>query len=235
MKKLALIGVWTICLALRFHGVAAAFELEPGINAAGIIKYPTALNQPTSHTFHTTIELTDVGEPDLNLYNLRYGFQLGNFQLLTDLNYAIEPLHEFDYGEVKGKIQLLNLEEFRFAIALGLLGRFVQDKAESQARIDDKGASLLVVSSIELFPFGGWGGFLLNFYLDNRVFVLGLKTQLYTAIQLVAEGEMLHSTTRDDDRNFRAGISIDGGKNLYFQFLFTDQGENFLIQIGGGF
>jgi len=52
---------------------------------------------------------------------------------------------------------------------------------------------------------------------------------------LVLEGELLHSTLREDDRNIRGGISVDGGKNLYVQFLVSDEGANYMIQIGGGF
>lgn len=235
MKTFALIGVGLLW-ALAWPGAPAdAVELEHGVNTASIIKYPTALNQPTTHTVHGTLELTDIGEPELNIYNLRYGLQLGGFQLLTDLNFALEPMHEFDFGEVKGKMQLLNLEEFRLAVALGLLARVVRESEEREARIDGKTASLFGIVSVELFPFDRWGGFLVNFYLDNRVFELGLKVQLYNTIQLVLEGELLHSTLREDDRNVRGGISIDGGKNLYVQFLVTDEGANYMIQIGGGF
>ena len=235
MKTFALIGVGLLW-ALAWPGFpATAVGLEHGVNTAGIIKYPTALNQPTTHIIHGTLELTDIGDPDLNFYNIRYGLQLGGFQLLTDLNFTLEPTHEFNYGEIKGKMQLLNLEEFRLAIALGLLGRAVKNSAEKEARIDGKSASLFGIVSVELFPFDRWGGFLVNFYLDNRVFELGLKVQLYNTIQAVLEGEILHSTLREDDRNVRGGISIDGGKNLYVQFLVTDEGENYMIQVGGGF
>ena len=45
-------------------GAAGAFELEQGVYQAGVIDFPTALNQPTTHTFHGTIELTDIAEPE---------------------------------------------------------------------------------------------------------------------------------------------------------------------------
>ena len=60
--------------------------------------------------------------------------------------------------------------------------------------------ALFGIISVELFPFDGWGGFLVNFYLDNRVLELGLKVQLYNTIQAVLEGELLHSTLREDGR-----------------------------------
>ena len=223
-----------VLLALPM-GPARAFELEQGVYQAGIINFPTALNQPTTHTIHGSLELTDVAEPDLNLYNFRYGFQYGAFQLLTDLNFSIQDEHQFDYGEVKAKLQVLALDEYRSYVAVGLLGRAVQHREERQARIDDKPASLFVISSFELFPFDRWGGFLFNVYLDNRFLTPGLKVQLYESIQAVAELEHLHSTLREDDDNLRAGVAFEGLQNFYFQLIWTDQGEHWLVQVGTGF
>jgi hypothetical protein len=224
-----------LLVALLLPGQALAFELEQGINAAGIIDFPTALNQPTTHTFHATIELTDIKEPDLNLYNLRYGLQLGAFQLLTDLNFAIEPRHEFDYGEIKAKLQALALDEFRTYVAVGFLARAVEKAEERLARIDDRTASLFLVSTFELFPFDQWGGFLVNFYLDNRFVTLGLKVQLYQSIQFVAEADHLHSTLREEKNHGRLGVAFEGEQNFYFQLVATDQGEHVLAQVGTGF
>lgn len=217
------------------HFQASAFELEEGVNIAGVIRFPTAFNQSTTHTLHTTIELTDIFEPLLNLYNLRYGLQLGGFQLISDLNYTLEPEHEFDYAEIKGKFQILALDEFRFYLAVGGLWRGVIDSRERDARIDGRVGSLFIVSTFELFPFDNWGGFLLNLYLDNRFINLGLKVQLYQSIQLVAEGERLHTTERTDKTHGRVGVSFEGVQNLYMQLLWSDEGENFLVQIGTGF
>ena len=235
MRAIARIGTPAFLLLALVPAMAGGFELEEGINAAGIINFPTAINQPTDHTLHGSLELTDIGEPDLHLYNLRYGLQLGGLQFLADFNYAIEPEKEFDFAEFKVKYQLLNLEEFRLSLAFGALGRFVEESEERQARIDDRTASLLVIASMELFPFTDWGGFLFNFYLDNRSFVVGLKVQIYQSIQFVAEGELLHDTLREDDKNGWVGVSFEGDQNGYFQFLFTDQGDNYLIQVGTGF
>jgi hypothetical protein len=227
-------GLLLLLLAL-LPATGRAFELEQGAYQAGIINFPTALNQPTTHTFHGTIELTDIGKPDLSPYNFRYGFQYGAFQLLTDLFWALEPKQEFDYGEVKAKLQVLSLDEYRSYLAVGLLGRAVRHEREEEARIDGKPASLFAVTTFELFPFDQWGGFLINAYLDNRFVTLGLKVQLYQSIQFVGEVEHLHSTLREDKDNARAGIAFEGLQNFYFQLLWTDQGEHALAQIGAGF
>ncbi len=227
-------GLFVLLAALPLVAVPAA-ELEPGVNQAAIIKFPTALNQSTTHTVHLAVELTDIAKPDLHLYDVRYGFQHGAFQLLADLNYAIEPVREFDYAEVKAKLQILSLDEYRSYVAVGLLGRGVEDARERPARIDDRTASLFAISSFELFPFARWGGTLLNLYLDNRFVTLGLKTQLYQGIQFVGEWEHLHSTERTDKNNGRAGVSFETLHNFYFQLLWTDQGKHALAQVGAGF
>jgi hypothetical protein len=233
------VGLPALALALLLSalwpGAARAFELERGTYAAGIINFPTALNQPTTHTIHGTLELTDIAKPELHPYNARYGFQYGSFQLLTDFWWRIEPVHEFDYAEIKAKLQVLSLDEYRSYLAVGLLGRAVQHTDERPQRIDNKPASLFLISTFELFPFDQWGGFLLNFYLDNRFVSLGTKIQLYQSIQFVAEAEHLHSTLRKDKDNARAGISLEGIGSFYFQLLWTDQGKHALAQIGAGF
>ncbi len=236
MSRIIRGGLLLACLTLLLPARPAwAFELEQGIYAAGVIDWPTALNQPVTHTFHGTLELTDVSEPVLNLYNLRYGLQLGAFQLLADLNFNIEPTHEFDAGELKAKLQVLSLDEFRSYVAVGFLARGVEESEEREARIDDKTASLFAISTFELFPFQDWGGVLFNLYLDNRFFVFGLKAQLYQGIQLVSEVDFLHSTEREEDLHGRAGVSFEGLQNFYFQLLWTDEGENVLAQVGTGF
>lgn len=227
--------MFLVILIVIPHFQAAGFELEDGVNTAGVIRFPTAFNQPTTHTIHSTIELTDIFEPSMNLYNLRYGLQLGGFQWITDFNYTLEPIHEFDYVETKGKFQILALDEFRFYLAVGGLLRGVIDSGERDARIDGRVGSLLIVSSIELFPFDNWGGFLANLYLDNRFVSLGLKVQLYQSIQLVAEGERLHTTGRTEKTHGRVGVSFEGLQNVYMQLLWSDEGEHVLVQIGTGF
>lgn len=235
MNAIARFAALVLLASAVLPRLAPAFELEQGVYQAGVIDFPTALNQPTTHTIHTTLELTDVAEPILNLYNVRYGFQHGAFQLLADLNYTIEPVHEFDYAEVKAKLQVLALDEYRSYVALGLLGRAVEKSRERPYRIDDRPLSLFVISTVELFPFDNWGGFLANFYLDNRWATLGLKVQLYQSIQAVGEFSRLHSTERDEQNHVRAGVAFEGVQNFYFQLIWSDQGEHWLAQLGTGF
>jgi len=226
---------WLLLLAALLPAAGFAAELEPGVNQASVIKFPTALNQTTTNTARLSVELTDVAKPELHLYNVGYGFQHGAFQLLADLNYAIEPVREFDYAEVRAKLQILSLDEFRSYVAVGLLGRAVEQAEERPARIDDKPASLFVISSFELFPFQRGGGMLVNLYLDNRFLTLGLKLQVYEGIQFVGEWEHLVSTERTDKNNGRAGVSFETLHNFYFQLLWTDQGKHALAQVGTGF
>lgn len=235
MNAFARIAALVLLASAVLPRLAPAFELEQGVYQAGVIDFPTALNQPTTHTIHTTLELTDIAEPVLNLYNVRYGFQHGAFQLLTDLHYTIEPVHEFDYAEVKAKLQVLALDEYRSYLALGLLGRGVQKSRERPYRIDDRPMSLFLISTFELYPFQNWGGILANFYLDNRWVTLGLKVQLYQSIQAVGEFSRLHSTERTKRNYARAGVSFEGVQNLYFQLLYANEGEHWLAQVGTGF
>ena len=228
---LAFLAAWTALLSPR----AQAFELEEGVNNAGVISFPTALNQISTHLISANIEITDIKEPDLNLANLRYGLQLGAFQLLTDANYVLEPEHEFDYLEVKGKLQVLGMEEYRSYLALGFLVRGVEKAEEREARIDDRTTSLFAISTFEVFPFETWGGVLINVYLDNRFGVLGMKLQIYQSVQVVAEAERLHSTEREEPNHIRAGVSFEGVQNTYVQLLWSDVGDNILMQIGTGF
>lgn len=214
---------------------AAAYELEEGVNTAGVISYPTALDQPINHAIHTTIELTDIVKPELHLYNFRYGYQLGNFQLLGDLVYLPGPVNEFNHLEIKAKMRVISLDEFRTYIAFGLLGRYVEDEKEAPWRIDDRPASLFTIMSIELFPLDSWGGFLINMYLDNRVFSSGIKVQLYPSIQYVLEGTRYHQVQGDENWHSMTGVEFSGEQNFYFQILYSDVGANWFVQIGTGF
>lgn len=235
MRVVACIAGLLVLLAAALPAQAPAADLEQGINQAAVISFPTALNQPTTNNLATTVELTDIAKPKLNLYNIHYGFQHGAFQLINDLNFSIEPTHEFDYGQIRAKLQVLSLDEYRSYVAVGLLGRAVRHSDERQARIDNKTASLFAVSTFEIFPFQNWGGFLFNVYLDNRFLTLGTKIQLYQSIQFVGEAEHLISTKRSDKNNARLGVSFEGEQNAYFQILWTDQGKHWLAQIGTGF
>jgi len=224
-----------VLLAAMPLAVGFAAELEPGVNQAGIIKFPTALNQPTTNLTHLSVELTDVAKPELHVYNFGYGFQHGAFQLLADLNYTLEPVREFDYGILRAKAQILSLDEYRSYVAVGLLGRGVRHSEERKARIDDKPASLFVISSFELFPLQQGGGMLLNLYLDNRFLTFGMKMQIYQGIQFVGEADHLVSTERTNKNHGRAGVSFETPHNFYFQLLWSDEGKHALASMGAGF
>lgn len=235
MKKTTLLCAALLASGLMGATVAAAYELEQGLYAAGVIDFPTALNQPTTHTFHGSLELTDISKPVLNLYNFRYGFQTGAFQLLSDFNWSVAPIKEFDYGQVRAKLQVLALDEYRSYLAVGLMGRVVANAADRPTRIDDRTASLFIIETIELYPFDSWGGFLFNFYLDNRHFNFGLKGQIYQSIQGVAEVDVRHSTTNPDKVHGRGGVSFENLQNFYFQILYLDVGSHAVVQVGTGF
>ena len=238
MKKLSIVSLFTLfltascLLAPRF---TQAYELEEGLNAAGLIVFPTALNQPVDHAIHTTVEMTDVEEPEAHVANYRYGYQLGIFQLIADANYLVEPLYEFNHLELKGKLHVLSLDEFRTYVALGLLGRFVEDDDESDYRISGREASFFAIGSIELFPFDSWGGFLFNLYLDNRYTSGGLKAQLYPAIQVVAETYKLHESLGGEKWINMVGLQVEAEQNFYMQLLYSNLGANWFIQLGTGF
>ena len=79
-----------VLLAALWVAATHAAELEHGVNQAGLIDFPTALSQPSTHSLNGTLELTDIGKPALNLYSVRYGFQYGAFQLVSDAHFTPE-------------------------------------------------------------------------------------------------------------------------------------------------
>jgi hypothetical protein len=204
------------------------------LNTAGVIAFPTALDQRQDHTFAATLALFDVGEPDIRAQNLRYGFQWGNAQFIADADFLTEPEKEFDHGEVKAKLRLMTFDKFLSSVALGLLGR-VTDSEEGDARIDEKPYSFFGIFTVELFPFQDWGGFLLNVYLDNRILSTGLKVQIIDQLQFVAESAYLHSTDVKERTSYSAGIEVDGEQNFYFQLFYNDPAGRVSIQLGTGF
>jgi hypothetical protein len=235
MKKTCYyLGILVVASLLCQSG-AWAVAPEAGINAAGLIEFPTALDQTLDHTFHFTTEIVDIGEPDLRLENLRYGYQLGNFQLLFDIHGRTEPERDFDYGEVRAKLRVLPLDEYSTDIAIGLLGRETDDD-QGRARIDDRSASLFGVVTSRFFLLEATGPLLVNFYLDNLFASLGAKLEFYQFIMAVAEVDYLHSLTEAEDRAFgKIGLEIQGEQNFYFQVVYADRNENLLFQVGSGF
>lgn len=226
-----------LAAALAAAPAAWAEELEPGVNAAGVIDFPTALDQPTPNTLHGTLDFIDLAAPDVRPVNARYGRQFGNLQLLADINWRTEPVREFDYGEAKAKLRVVSFEAQRTFIAIGALGRWTDQKSKDEARLDNKPYSLLGVLTTELYPFDQWGAFLLNFYVDNRFADLGLKVQLYQGIMFLTEVDYHHGDVNDAPNEWRtkAGFEFAGGQNFYTQILYDDAGNHARIQIGTGF
>lgn len=225
--------VWVACATGR--AAAQGYELQPGVNHAGVIEYPTALDQYTPNTVHGTVEIVDLAEPDLALPNLRYGRQIGALQLLADAYARTEPEREFERVEVRAKLRVFTFAPERTSVALGALARFPNDD-EAEQRIDERPASLLGIVTSELFPLSGWGGFLVNLYLDNRVGVLGLKTQVFPRVKAVGELDYFHSPTYDLDRyQHKLGIELEGENSFYFQVYWADVTGEFRAQVGVGF
>jgi hypothetical protein len=220
-------------LALSAAGLRGA-GLEPGTNVAGVIDFPTALDQPRTHTVHGTVDVFDIGEPDLRPLNLRYGFQVGNLQVLTDLVWSSQP-RAFDHGELKLKLRILNLDEFRTHAALGVLGRAVDKKEKEATVIDGKPYSLFAIVTTELYLFRDWDAFLVNFYLDNRFASIGAKLPVYQFIKAVLESDYHHAIPGDDRWHHKAGFELEGEQNFYIQFVYSSVGERMRIQIGTGF
>lgn len=233
--KALLRGVAFLALAALLWGPAAwALPPEAGINSAGVIEFPTALNQTFDHSFDFSLEIVDIGEPDIRLENLRYGYQIGDFQLRLDSHYLV-PRQEFNFLELRAKLRVLPLDEFSTDIAIGLLGRQVQETGD-RVRIDDRSASLFGAITSRFFLFESTGPLLVNFYLDNLFVSLGAKLEFYQFISAVVETDMLHSLTSADDRTFvKAGVEVQGEQNFYFQVVYNDRDNNLLLQIGSGF
>jgi len=239
LRRAAVLVIGMACAA------AAAWSAPPaeGINSAGVIDFPTALDQPTTHAFHGTLEIFDLSEPDLRPVNFRYGFQLGNLQLLADSYWQTDP-KKFDHLEAKAKLRILNLDEYRTYAAIGFLARYVDQKDKEPAVIDDRRYSLFAIATTELYPIANWDAFLFNFYLDNRFADVGLKVPLYQFIRFVAEEDYHHGLNEDlknltDNQKERwigkIGIELEGEQNFYVQFYYSTVGDHVRLQIGTGF
>ena len=225
---------FTIVALSILPGTALAIDPSASINAAGMIAFPTALNQTNDHMLHMTLDVYDVGEPDLRVENFRYGLQWGDLQMLLDLHGITRPEPDFDFGELRLKLRVLPLDEIRTTLALGLLGRYA-DTPEGEARIDERKASLFAIISNQFYLFGSLAT-MTNLYLDNVFANIGVKMEIYQFLMLVVESDYYHSMSDLPDRNHnRIGIEIDGEQNFYFQLLYSDTLEAGLIQIGTGF
>jgi len=211
------------------------FGAGPGVNVANIIRYPTAFDQFTDHTFHTTIVIEDYSKPDLRLANLRYGFQLGNLQLLADSNHQTKPETDFENGVLRAKLRIATVDAIRTVFAIGVMGRYTANKPAFE-RISRRPYSLLMAITTEVIPFDEWGGLLVNGYLDNLVGVVAFRFQLYGFIHLVAEGEYFHyKELIQRDPSYTAGLELETEANVYTQLLYNDTTKQSAIQIGFGF
>lgn len=214
-------------------GRAWAVGMSGGVNSAGVIDFPTALDQTRRHTFHFTLDMVDIAETDLRIADLRYGLQLGNFQLLTDFYRVTQPEPEFAYLEVKAKLRILPLEDLRTDISAGILTRQTDESAK-EAYFEGRNASLFVVSTSQVFLLGT-RPMVLNFYLDNLVFNFGFKAEAYQFINAVAEFDYLHYTESEDNTGYKIGMEVEGEQNFYFQLFYSSRFENLAVQIGSGF
>jgi hypothetical protein len=224
-----------VAAVLAAHDTARAFELEPGVNTAGVIEYPTALDQFLPRVVAGTIEAIDLGEPRLALENVRYGHQFGAFQLQGDAFFLTHPERDFDHGVIRAKLRILQFDPERLSIAIGALARITVDDA-GKRRIDDRPYSLLGIATAELFPFQQWGGILVNAYLDNRVLNGGLKVQIYRFIKAVGELDYFHSSPDLADKiQTKGGIEIEGETSFFVQAFYAERFDHLLIQVGVGF
>jgi hypothetical protein len=214
----------------------AAQDLEPSVNAASVIDFPTALDQPTPNILHGTFEVFDLASPDLRPTGLTYGHQWNNVEVLTDA-YWQPQTRTFDYADAMAKVRAINIDAQQTYIAFGAIARWSDQPGKTETVLDNKPYSLLAILTTELYPIESWGAFLLNVYLDNRYADAGLKVQLYPLIKLVAETDYHYGDINDDPHKWRnkVGVQFDGDKNFYMQLLYDDAGNHVRVQMGTGF
>lgn len=204
-----------------------------GVNSAGVIDFPTSLDQTKQHTFQGTIHLVSIPDTDLQPSNFRYGLQLGNFQLLTDIHMNTVDDRGFNYGEIRAKLKVLPLDDLRTDISVGLLGRYA-DSTAGETAIDDRISSLFVVVTSQVFLFGETP-MLTNVYLDNLYFSLGVKLQAYQFVTAVAEADYVLSDAVAERSFGKIGVEIEGEQNFFFQIFYSSRFNDFMVQIGSGF
>jgi len=213
-----------------------ALAVDPAMttNSAGVIRFPSALNQTNNNMFHLSLDVIDIGGPEMRAESFRYGHQWGDVQLLMDLYSITRPESDFDYGLVRAKLRILPLDEIRTTMSIGLLGRYADDP-EGKARLDDRAASLFAIITNQFYFLGGLET-LTNLYVDNVFANFGLKMEIYQFLMLVFESDYYHSMAHLPDRSYnRIGIEVDGEQNFYFQLFYSDALDNVLLQFGSGF
>ena len=234
-SKAGVLGAAVLALA-GWSSPSFAEELDLAANPAGVIEYPTALDQITPNLVHGTLEIFDLAAPDLRPANLGYGRQWNNVQLLADMTWL--PLERaFDHAEFKAKVRAIGFDAQRTYVAFGAIARWTDQNSKWKAVLDDRPYSLLGIVTTELYPIDAWGAFLVNFYLDNRFADLGLKVQLYQSIKLIAESDYHHGDVNNAPHpwRFKGGLQFDGDKNFYMQLYYDDAGNHTRVQMGWGF
>ena len=234
IHHICLLGAALVLAILLPTGVGA-YELEEGLNLGGVIDHPTALDQPVDNIVSGSVEIYDLAEPDLRTRRLHYGAQYGNFQFLFDGNWGTTPEVTFDRAVLRAKLRMINFDEYRTHVAFGALGRWVEKAEEKDERIDGREISLLGILTTELFPLPQWGGILVNAYLDNRFGSLGLKAQLYPAMQFIVELDYLHTTEKEERFASKTGLEFEGEQNFFAQLYYDTQNENMIFRLGTAF
>ncbi len=225
---------FVLCFFLLMAGGSFgwAANLQPSILAPQIIKQITALDQGNTHFIHVSSEIEDARKPRINLESFRYSLRLGPVQWVNDMQFLLEPKKTFNHLETRIKFRALDIPSARTAVAFGLLGRFVEKSEERTARIDNKTSSLFLVVSSEVFPFGNWGGILLNAIWDNRVAGLGTKIQIFRNLRLVFEHDTYHAAKNLPTSNHhqnpgvnRVGLEFEGQEAFAGQLVWSEEGN----------
>jgi len=233
--RAAVLGAAVLVLVL-WSGALTAQELEPSVNSASVIDFPTALDQLTPNMVHGTVESFDIAAPDVRLTNLSYGRQWQQAQLLVDSN-SDPKTRDFEFAEFKAKVRAISIDAERTYIALGVVARWTDTTDKEKTELDNKPYSLLGIVTTELYPIESWGAFLVNFYLDNRFASLGLKVQIFQSVKAVTENDYHLGDVNNARKKWRSklGLQFDGDRNFYMQLLYDDAGNHIRIQMGAGF
>jgi hypothetical protein len=216
-------------------GAPLAAIKEADSNAAAVVEYPTALDQPMPQTVHAMVDIYDLGAPDLRALNAGYGYQYGNLQLLADAYWRPEPRGDLDRAEAKIKLRFLSLDEYGVYGAVGGVARYSGNRQQDIERLDDKPYSLLGVITAQFYPFAAMGPFLANFYLDNRFGSLGAKVPLLSVIRIVAEANYHHAAASGDRWQGTAGLEFEGDQNFYVQFVYDTVNQHTRFKLGSSF
>ncbi len=126
---LALLALLLLILPGEIWAEPIGYDLEQGINTASVIDYPTALDQSRTNVVTFATEIVDIGQPDLRQRSAFYGLQFGNVQFSLDSQWATRDsasIETYDLSHATGraKLRVVNLDEYRTHIAVGLLGRW---------------------------------------------------------------------------------------------------------------